>query len=156
MNYVKSKTRYHGISDYIPDEISSIAQSNINEILKLSECMPDIDEILKVSIDNEIINSKLVKTALGVSLEGQKLTGWKYISEGFFYVRVDYCSNSPENAVHTFKSSIPFNIALELSENTHYNSRIIDSIFIEDIYSQVLNKKEALINISFIFTAENC
>lgn len=151
-----SNIHYHGVSEYIPYEINSFTQDNINQVIELDERMPDIDEILKVSVNSKITYSRLVKTATGTSLEGQHLTGWKYITEGYFNIRIDYCGTGLESSAYTYKSKIFFNSAITLNEDTHYNSRIIENIFIEDIFSQELSQREFLININFLFTAENC
>lgn len=151
-----SKVRYTGISTYIPYDISSITQSNISKVFKLDEQYCEVDEVLKVCVDSNIINSRLVKTAQGTSLEGQYLTGWKYISEGVFNIRIDYCGNNPESSIYTYKNQIPFNCSISLAEDTNYNWKIVESIFIEDIFSQVIDSREILISINYIFAAENC
>lgn len=151
---INSKITYNGISNYIPYDINFFTQSNINKVLKLDDNLCDIDEILKVSVNLKNNRSRLVKTALGTSLEGQCLTGWKYITEGIFNIRFDYCGFDAQSSIYTFKKSIYFNSAIALSEDTNYNYKIIDTIFIEDIFSQVLNKREVLVNINYLFTAE--
>ncbi len=153
-NIIRDTVIYKGMSEYIPDDINSFTQMSMNEILTINQDLPDVDEILKVSLHPNIKDSKLVKTGIGLSLEGQKLTGYKYLSEGEFLIRVDYCADDSSGGIFSFKDYIFFNNATTLSENTYENSKITDSIYIEDIYAKKLSTREILINISFIFAAE--
>lgn len=154
-NMVRDTILYNGISDYIPDDINSFTQMNINKVLILSNELPFIDEILKVSICTNVAQTKLVKTGIGTSLEGQTLTGYKYLSEGEFIVRIDFCGENANGGIFTFKDTIYFNNATALSIDSSENSRVTESVYIEDIYAQKLSDKEILINISFIFTTES-
>jgi hypothetical protein len=154
-NIVRDRILYSGISEYIPSDISSFTQMSINEILNINEKLPDLDEIIKVSIHPQVRNTKLVKTGIGTSLEGQALTGYKYLSEGEFIIRIDFCGNDSNGCIYTFKDHIYFNNATTLPKNISENSRVSESIYIEDIYAQILSNRELLINISFIFTTEN-
>lgn len=155
-NLMRDGVLYSGIDDYIPENIDSFTQMNVDKILNIDKDMPDIDDILKVSIDSNIKNNKIVKTAIGVSLEGQKLTGYKLLSEGEFNIRIDLCADDSVSSIYTFRQKIFFNNSTTLPSDSNLNSRIYENIYIEDIYSQKLSKREVLINISFIFIAEAC
>lgn len=152
---IRNSILYNGISEYIPDDINSFTQMNINQVMAIDEKLPEIDEILKVSVTSNIKDQKIVKTAIGTSLEGQNLTGFKLLSEGEFYLRIDYCSNDLNSCIYTFKNTIFFNNATTLSNKSNENSRVIVSIYIEDIYAEKICNREILININFIFTTEN-
>lgn len=155
-NLMRDGVLYSGIDDYIPENIDSFTQMNVDKILNIDEDMPDIDEILKVSIDSNIKNNKIVKTAIGMSLEGQKLTGYKLLSEGEFNIRMDCCADDSVSSIYTFRHKIFFNNSTTLPSDSNLNSKIYENIYIEDIYSQKLSPREILINISFIFIAEAC
>lgn len=155
-NIMRDGILYTGIDDYIPEDINSFSQRNVDTILNIDIDMPDIDELLKVRLESNIKNNKIVKTAIGNSLEGQNLTGFKLLSEGEFNIRIDYCADDLTSSIYTFKDNIFFNNSTTLSKDSHLNSKIYDDIYIEDIYSQKLSPREILINISFIFIAETC
>ncbi|MGL6106067.1 hypothetical protein [Romboutsia sp.] len=153
---VKEKIEYSGISSYIPDNIKAFTQVNINEIIYIDKSTPDLSDLVKVELKSNISNSRIVKTPRGKSLDGQYLTGWKLLSNGFLDVRLDYCSNTTNTALCTTKIKIPFNCGVTLSEKSTYKSKIINTVFIEDIHADILDKKSALINVNLIFISENC
>lgn len=153
-NLIQDKTLYQGISDYIPYDIDSFTQENINKVIKINNKLPDINEVIKVSIASSIRDEKIVKTAIGTSLEGQKLTGYKLLTEGEFSVRIDFCTDTSSGCMYTYKDIMFFNNATTLDEDSNKNSKLLTSVYIEDIYAKKLNNREILINISFIFTAE--
>lgn len=151
---IRDRIIYKGISNYIPENINSFTQMSINEVLIISDDLPCIDEILKVTVLPNIKHSKLVKTGIGLSLEGQKLTGYKYLSEGEFLIRIDFCADDSNGGVFSLKDSLFFNNATTLSENIYENSKISPSIYIEDIYAKKLSSQEILISINYVFLAE--
>lgn len=152
---IREKTIYSGITDYIPEDIESFTQMNINKILTLDETLPNIDEILKVSVSSAVKDSKIAKTAIGTSLEGQHLTGYKLLTEGAFSVQVNYSSDDESNAIYIHRDTLYFNNATTLNSEINQDFRTISSVYIEDIYAEKINSRDVLLNISFIFTAEN-
>ncbi|MGL4912858.1 MAG: hypothetical protein ACRC3Y_10575 [Romboutsia sp.] len=154
-NIVRNRVLYSGIDEYIPDNINSFTQMNIDRVLTIPCHMPDIDELLKVGVDFNIRDKKIVKTAIGTSLEGQNLTGYKLLTEGEFIVRLDFCADDANASIYTFRDNLFFNNSTTLDEDTNLNGRFSENIYIEDIYAQRVGPKEVLINISFIFTAES-
>ena len=153
---VKEKIEYNGISSYIPNNIKAFTQVNINEILYIDKSAPDFSDLVKVDIKSNISNSRIVKTPTGKSLDGQYLTGWKLLLNGFLDVRLDYCSNSTNTALCTTKNKIIFDCGVTLSEKSTYKSKVINNIFIEDINAEILDERSALINVNLILIAENC
>ncbi|MBW4829587.1 MAG: hypothetical protein KZY61_09385, partial [Clostridiaceae bacterium] len=65
-------------------------QLSKEEYVKISAQKPDAEEILNTLVDIEIINTKVIKTPVSTSLEGQKLTGFKLIVEGMLNQKVEY------------------------------------------------------------------
>ncbi|MGL6105709.1 hypothetical protein [Romboutsia sp.] len=154
-NKIRARTLYSGISDYIPCDINSFTQQNKNTIITIHEDLPDIDEIIKVGVTSNIKDNKIVKTGIGKSLEGEILTGYKLLTEGEFIVRIDFCADNERGSIYTFKNFLFFNNSTTLDENINLNSKVMSSIYIEDVYAQKINQREILANISFILTAEN-
>ncbi|MEG0857419.1 MAG: hypothetical protein RSG52_13170 [Terrisporobacter sp.] len=155
-NLIRDGVLYSGIDEYIPENINSFTQMNVDKILCIDNNMPDIEDILKVNVSFNTKHSKIVKTAIGVSLEGQKLTGYRLLSEGEFNLRIDCCADDFVSTIYTFRDKIFFNNSTTLPSDSNLNSKIYENIYIEDIYSQKLSTREILINISFIFIAEAC
>lgn len=154
-NVVRNRILYSGIDDYIPNNIDSFTQMNIDRVIDIGNALPDMDDILKVNVDFNIKDKKVIKTAIGTSLEGQKLTGYKLLTEGEFIVRIDFCADDGSASIYTLRSKLFFNNSTTLNEDVNLNSRFSENIYIEDIYAQKIGPREVLINISFIFTAES-
>lgn len=154
-NVVKNKIVYSGLSEYIPSNIDSFSQMNLSNIIRIDDKLPNAGDILKVSVKPNIKDNKLVKTAIGTSLEGQHLTGCKLLTEGEFAVRVDYCSLDNDGSIYTYRDNLYFKNSTTLDSEINQNTRMINNIYTEDIYAQILEEREILINISFTFTAEN-
>lgn len=152
---VRNRVLYSGIDDHIPNNINTFTQTNIDRIIQIDRSMPNISELLKVHVDYNVINEKIVKTSIGTSLEGQKLTGYKLLTECEFIIRIDFCADDDTSSIYTFKTTLPFNNSTTLDENTNLNSRFSKNIYIEDIYAQKVAPKELLININFIFVADS-
>lgn len=152
---IREKTVYTGISDYIPENIDSFTQMSVNKILTIEDNSRSIDDILKISVAPNITNSKIVKTAIGKSLEGQHLTGYKLLSEGEFFIQINYSCDDEYGGIYIYKDKIYFNNATTLNEDMNQNSRAICNVYIEDIYGDKLSDKEIHLNINFIFTVES-
>lgn len=152
---VRGKTEYGGLCTYIPHNMKYFSQVNINDILYLDESSPDIHDLIKVHINSNILNNKIVKTPIGESIDGLILTGWKLLSECSFDLRLDYTPSDPNTSIYTTKYKLPFTCGVSLSTDSTFNSRYIPSVFIEDIYSEIIDSRSILVNINLIFTAEN-
>lgn len=152
---VRDGISYSGISDYIPNEITSFEQRNTDKVITINQKLPNIDDILKVSISKELENSNVAKTATGVSLEGQSLSGYKLLTEGKFVVRIDYCSESNNGCIYTFKEVIYFNNATTIPKDKGQGSRVVEDVYIEDIYVEKISERDLIVNISFIFAIED-
>ncbi|MGL4800953.1 MULTISPECIES: hypothetical protein [Peptostreptococcaceae] len=153
-NIMRGNVLYKGIDEYIPENLNTFTQMNVDKTFTLNSDMPNIDEIIKVSIEHNIKNSKIVKTAIGTSLEGQNLTGYKLLSEGVFNLRIDFCADDEMSSIYTFKDNLFFNNCTTLSKESNLNSKVCEQVYVEDIYCQKIDDRDILINISFIFIAE--
>ena len=152
---VKDNIIYKGIDTYVPLDITSFVQSNVNKIITIDKSLPDVIDIIKVSTTSEIIDSYIVKTATGTSLEGQYLSGYKYLSEGKFLIRIDYSSDYNNPYIYTYKDYIYFDTCVTLDESTSSNSKIFSNIYIEDVYAKLISENSILINITFVFITED-
>ena len=152
---IRDAIYYDGISDYIPSDINCYTYKSIDKIITLKEDLPSIDEIINVKVIYNLKDKKVVKTATGTSLEGQVLTGLKLLSEGEFVIRIDYSNEELNGCIYTVKEKIYFNNAVDLNLSYSINSRIVENIYIEDIYVEKNNERELIANISYIFAIED-
>lgn len=156
MNGFQRRIQYEGLSRYIPDNVKSFSSLNVDDTFNLQEFFSSIEDIIKVDIKSKIINNRVVKTPKGKSMDGKILTGWKLLSECCFDLRIDYTIQQLGSSICTTKHRIPFTCGVFLDEHFTLNSRYIPSIFVEDVYCELINDKSILFNINFIFTSEIC
>lgn len=147
---------YKGISQCIPLEIDNFAQIVVDKELCIPDDKPNIEEVLKVYVESEIINSRIVKTPKGTSLEGVKLTGYKLMLEGKVKIRVQYIADIREQSVHSVQFAIPFIAGIVLPENFTLMSIVTTTAFVEDIFVQKLNSRRMYENVSLLLIAEIC
>ncbi|MBW4829552.1 MAG: DUF3794 domain-containing protein, partial [Clostridiaceae bacterium] len=105
-------------------------------------------------VDIEIINTKVIKTPVSTSLEGQKLTGFKLIVEGMLNQKVEYIACDKEQSVHAAHFRVPFSTFIVLPENYVEGTNVEVEAIVEDIYSQLIDKRTVFKNITFMILAK--
>ncbi|MGL5416305.1 MAG: SPOCS domain-containing protein [Clostridium sp.] len=84
----------------IPEKSKYFKEEAICEILTISAQKPDIERILDVVVWPSIENIKLVETEVGISVEGQRLSGYKVIVELRIKEKVTYVASEVTQSVH--------------------------------------------------------
>ncbi|MGO5075974.1 SPOCS domain-containing protein [Clostridium sporogenes] len=134
--------------------LASFKQLSREEYVKIPIQKPDIEEILNTLVDIKITDTKVIKTPVGISLEGQKLTGHKLIVEGILNQKVEYISCAKEQSVHAAHFRVPFSSFIVLPENFVEGTSIQVEGMVEDIYTKLINKRTIFKNITFIIIAK--
>lgn len=88
------------IQSVIPKKSKYFKEEAICEILSISQQKPDIERILDVVVWPSIENIKLVETEVGISVEGQRLSGYKVIVELRIKEKITYVANEVTQSVH--------------------------------------------------------
>ncbi|MEG0857421.1 MAG: DUF3794 domain-containing protein [Terrisporobacter sp.] len=155
-NIQKNLILYNGISNCKPSNIQYFNQINIDFTLCLPKQKPDIDQITKVWIDTCIVESEIIKTPIGTSLEGQILTGYKLLVCGDIKLKIEYIACDTTQSVHSAHTVIPFCEYIVLPTNTNPNTLINPSIIVEDIFSEQLDCRCIYNNITMMLIANIC
>ncbi|HSQ87536.1 DUF3794 domain-containing protein [Romboutsia sp.] len=164
---VKNLIEYVGIADYcdMPANIGTCAepgtfkQLTIQENLKIPAAKPDIEQIVKVMAEVSITSTKIIETPgknyhNGVSsLEGQNLTGWKLIVEGFINQKIEYVADEPTQSVHAAHFKIPFSTFIVLPYGFTKDNVVTVLPYIEDIYAKQMDKRNIFKNITMLLNA---
>lgn len=106
MSCISSRiTEFKGISENLPLNSTIFKQFTINQCECIGMGSPNIGIIVKVDTKIIIEETKIIKTPVGTSLEGQILTGYKAIVCGYIQNIVIYVSDDRAQSVHscTFK-----------------------------------------------------
>lgn len=147
---------YKGVAECLPLEIDSFTQIIVDGGTGLSIEMPDIGSVIKVSTDAKISNTRIIKTPIGISLDGIRLTGYKLILEGETKSKVQYVADELDDSVYTIISRIPFISYIVMPEGFSPSCRIATSVFVEDIFVERENSRGIYENVSLLLTAEIC
>ena len=134
----------------------SFKQTTIDINLCVPQQKPDIEQVVKVSIKTDIVRSTLVKTPIGISAEGQEITGYKILLMGDFIVKCSYVANSVSQSMHSFHVIVPFCEYIVMPENFSPLSVVTPEVYVEDLYVRQLDCRCLFGNITFMATADVC
>ncbi len=135
---------------------STFKQSTIDINFCLNECKNKIKDILRANIDTKIQEVKVVKTAVGTSVEGQTLTGNKLMIIGEFTLKTTYVTDTTDYKVESYTVSIPFSDYIVLPSSFVNLTFIKPEIYIEDMYIKNIDDKCIFGNITYLVQAEIC
>lgn len=160
-SFIRNSIEYYGIDSLNNrlcklQDIKNFKQSNINLQLCLPKEKPNIGQILSVKIDKNISKTKLVKTPVGKSMEGQILTGYKLLVMGDIGFEINYVASGCNQSVHSFHGCVPFCEYVVMPEVFNVEETIVPEIYIEDIY---INQKDCRCmygSVTLMVVAELC
>lgn len=119
------------------DKVKNFKHTSIDLKLMIPRNNPSLSKIIKVKASKEIVKTKLVRTPIGVSLEGQKLTGYEALVIADIILKITYIALTVTESLHSFYAIIPFCDHVVMPESYNILEDVVPSLFIEDI---MLNK----------------
>jgi hypothetical protein len=150
---VKGFIEYSGIAECLPQNPCSFKQFTLQENLMLSHNKPDIEQILKVMAEVIITNTRVIKTPVATSLEGQTLTGWKLIVEGEVSQKIEYVANLSDQPVYAAHFNTLFSSFIILPECFKISSSVNVTGYIEDIFVTQYDKRNIFKNVTILLDA---
>lgn len=147
---------YNGIEMCSHNSLSSFKQMNTDYVFCLPDAKPDIEQIIKVWIDACVISSKLVKTPVGTSLEGQTVTGYKLLISADISLKFQYVACDTTQTIHSAHTVFPISGYIVLPENFNPSSAVRPYISIEDIFSEQMDCRCIYSNITMMFLGDVC
>ncbi|MGL4450092.1 MAG: hypothetical protein ACRCTZ_02735 [Sarcina sp.] len=90
----------------MPEKVSFFKEDLIDEILEISVKKPDMQRILKIISIAEVVETSLVETEIGISNEGQRLSGYKLVVKLRVTGKVTYSTTDICSTVHTTEFEI--------------------------------------------------
>ena len=84
----------------LPKEAKYFKEELVSEILTIPPQKPDIERILDILVWPEVVNIKFIDTPVGMSNEGQYLSGNKLVVEINLKEKVTYVACEPTQSVH--------------------------------------------------------
>lgn len=147
---------YHGINTCPYKDLPNFNQINTDYVFCIPDVKPDIEQIVKVFADSCVVETEIVKTPIGTSLEGQNITGYKLLVCGDIHLKVEYVACNTSQSVHSAHTKFPFCGYVVLPKNTNPNAIIKASIAIEDIFSEQMDCRCIYNNITMMVIADVC
>ena len=145
---------YDGIDICPYENISTFKQFNSDYKFYVPNDKADIEQIIKVKTKASIENHKIVKTPIGTSLEGQKVTGHKLLVSGDISLKFEYVADDPAQSIYSVTKVFPFCDYVVLPEDFNPATMIFPSVSIEDIYSEKLDSRCVYNNVTLIIVVE--
>ncbi|MFI3201245.1 MAG: hypothetical protein R3Y54_06950 [Eubacteriales bacterium] len=142
------------IGNCVVPQSNSFKQNTLDVNFQIQKDQYGIDKILKMNVDVELISYKIVKTSVGISEEGQELTGKKLLLVGEFTLKTSYISNSPDNKVDSYNVVIPFCDYIVLPKDFKNITTTKPEIYIEDIYIKKMSDTRFFGNITYLAQVE--
>jgi hypothetical protein len=156
MNSLNKAADKLGVTKEFPNNPLFFKQESISETLTIPEEKPDIEELISVIIYPEIVSLRIIDTCVGLSWEGQNLTGKKLIIEFELVEKVKYVADEPEQSVHFAHYNkkyhsvfvvVPNKINCIPIETLIENKKVIVKPYIENIYGKKLDKRRLFRNV---------
>jgi hypothetical protein len=157
MSILRNFVEIEGINTQcIPSNVDAFKQFNVEETVCIPDRKPDIEQVLKVIAKVNITSTRIIRTPIGTSLEGQILTGWKVIVEGEVEQKVQYVAELPDQPSHVADFIIPFSTFVVLPQDFVVGTPTTVTPFIEDVFVEQLDKRCIFKNITILLTVEFC
>lgn len=147
---------YNGISKCSYTDILYFKQITTDFTFCLPTPKPDIEQILKVWVKPCIVMKKIVATPVGISLEGQNLTGYKMMVSGDISYKVEYVVLDTVQSVNCAQGIAPFCGYVVLPANFNPNNVVTASAIVEDVYSEQIDLRCVYNNIMMLIVADIC
>lgn len=159
--FMRNLIEYQGIELLDEDncmikETNTFKQTTIDVQLCVPEEKPDIEQVVKVSIKNRIERYRLVKTPVGISEEGQEMTGYKLLVMGEFTLKVQYVADEPTQSMHSFHVIIPFCEYIVMPLGFSSLSVVTPEVYVEDVYVRQQDCRCLFGNVTFMTIADLC
>ncbi|MGL6104788.1 DUF3794 domain-containing protein [Romboutsia sp.] len=152
----RSLISYQGIDSCQYTNIKNFKQFNIDYIFCIPCQKPNIEQVIKVSVEPCVEHHEVVKTPVGISLEGQEVTGYKLLVSGDMKLKVEYVADEPTQSVHTAHTTFPFCSYIVLPATFNPSSMIFPTIAVEDVFSEQMDCRCVYNNITMLLVADIC
>lgn len=147
---------YNGISTCHYENLPNFKQVNIDYIFCIPNQKPDIEQLVRVWADACVIDTEVIKTPIGTSLEGQNMTGYKLLVCGDISLKIEYVACELTQSVHTAHVKFPFSGYTVLPGDINPHSLIKASVSIEDIFSEQIDLRCIYNNITMMIIVDVC
>ncbi|MCY6483171.1 DUF3794 domain-containing protein [Clostridium aestuarii] len=145
-----------GISDNFPPYSNTFKQFHLQKILCVPNTKPNIHQILHANVNTKICNKYSISSSKAFSHEGQILKECNLVIHGIVLLKIEYVSCEIDHSVHAAEFKIPFSNYIVMNKCITYNSKILVSSYIEDVFIEQINKRKLFANILLLINSNYC
>jgi len=146
-------TLVYGIAKIFPHGSKAFKQLQLQDVIKISNSKPNVEQILSVYVNVEITNTHIISTATGQSCEGQILKEKKLVVEGEILQKLEYITDLEEQSIHAAHFVMPFSSFIVLGKEDDCYSGFDVTGYIEDIYVKKIDKRRVFKNVILLLNA---
>lgn len=154
--------QYLGIAKTFPTNSKYFAETYFSDVLRIPDNCRDMNQILSSRASAQIVNTKLIKTPIKISNEGQSLQGYKLLVELDFIQNITYleyafncncCVDNPvryvtlKDTLKTIFIVLPCSICGEDVESLIRKNKFKVTPYIENVSIQQISCREFTSNI---------
>lgn len=142
--------KFRNYSQYmLPEKVEYFKDEVINQVIVIPNNKPGIERILDIFIFVDIENIKFLKTKVGFSIEGQRLSGYKVAVDLKVSNEITYFSNKESQGINVINFEelistfvvVPKNINGEEVYSLIKSGRLNVMPYIEAVESRVLDSR---------------
>lgn len=138
---VKNLIEISGLADSLPQNPTIFKQLTLQETGGIPDAKPDVEKLIKGFTHIEITYTKVIRTPVGKSLEGQVLTGYKLLVQGESIQKIEYVADESAQSIHTAYFNVPFSTFIVLPSNFIMGTPVTVTPYIENIYLEMTDKR---------------
>lgn len=113
-----------------------------------------VREVVKISIDVQPIEEKVIRSRGGRSIDGYRSTPYKLIMIGSGCVHIDYMSCEDRQGIYSIKSPFIFPAYVTLPPDISVQNYVKGHIVVEHIHNEVVRKDVIYIDMMMIVSVD--
>jgi hypothetical protein len=156
VDLLESLTLVYGIADQFPDSAKAFRQLQLQDVMEIPCCKPDVEQLISIGVTVEIKKAHIINTPCGQSCEGQILTGRKLIIEGELHQKLEYVADQENQPIHAAHFCIRFSSFIVLGKEIECFSDFNVTGYVEDVYVKQLDKRRVFKNVLLLLNAVPC
>lgn len=140
----------------LPRKVKYFSEFLVSGNLFIPQDNPDIDNVISLNVYPRIISSKLVETEIGISNDGQSLSGYKLMVEVEIKEKLKYASKNSDQSIHGISFERIIKSVFIVVPGTVNGYRVCDLVrkkqiivrpYIEDVYVTIKDNRSIFQNI---------
>ena len=136
-----------GIDDTTLLEAGDFKQLQIQKNISIPAHLPEVGQILSVTVRAEIKETQIITTPISKSNEGQALSGKKILVRGILFYKLEYVMGKEDQPLYSIEFKELFSDDIVIDHNTDCITPVIVTPYIEDADIRQISKRNIFISV---------